>query len=83
MDSGEGGSEEGSDNEGNEMEWEGIAPAAKSVRGDSSKVKSFNRPPTRDELRVIKEASDLFSSNSFKLQVRQLHRINSQTITVR
>lgn len=38
---------------------------------------SGNRPPTRDELRSIKEASELYKSNTFKLAVRYSNLIHS------
>ncbi|KLO15197.1 Nrap protein [Schizopora paradoxa] len=61
------------------MEWEGFAGDEAStskvdakVDEDSTKARGSNRPPTRDELREIKNASELFSSNTFKLQIDAL-----------
>lgn len=60
-------------------EWEGFG--APEVQGEPGKLKrpetastksSTNKPPTREELRNILEASDLYKSNSFKLQVCSL-----------
>lgn len=39
------------------------------VKGRASEVATTNKRPTREEIRVIKDASELFKSNSFKLQV--------------
>ena len=36
---------------------------------DETKNGSVNKPPTGEELRAIKDATDLYRSNSFKLQV--------------
>lgn len=53
-----------------EGEWGGIGAAPslpqESLGGGSGKR---NKPPTGEELRDIKDAADLFKSNSFKLQV--------------
>jgi len=66
-------SDEGSDDE----EWGGIeteeaagnvGEVAPSVSDSSKAVK----PPTGGELRVIREATDLYRSSTFKLQVRRL-----------
>ena len=38
---------------------------------------SGNRPPTRDELRSIKEASELYKSNTFKLAVSNLNDLHN------
>lgn len=52
-------------------EWGGVATGA-NLEG-----KKNNRPPTAQELREIKDASDIFQSSSFKLQVRKLNAIDS------
>lgn len=36
---------------------------------DETKNSAVNKPPTGEELRTIKDATDLYRSNSFKLQV--------------
>ena len=62
--------DEGSDaNEGNE--WGGIddEQGGSTVRGE----KATNRkPPTGEEIRVIKDAAELYRSNAFKLQIDAL-----------
>lgn len=40
--------------------------------GGVASGKRTNKPPTGEELRTIKDATDLFRSNSFKLQVSVL-----------
>lgn len=40
--------------------------------GGPGQGKKINKPPTGEELRAIKDATDLFRSNSFKLQVSVL-----------
>ncbi|EKM77700.1 hypothetical protein AGABI1DRAFT_61282 [Agaricus bisporus var. burnettii JB137-S8] len=56
-----------------EGEWGGIGAAPslpqESLEGGSGKR---NKPPTGEELRDIKDAADLFKSNSFKLQIDAL-----------
>lgn len=53
-----------------EGEWGGIGVTPslpqENLKGGSGKR---NKPPTGEELRDIKDAADLFKSNSFKLQV--------------
>lgn len=56
-------------------EWKGISGSKESngtVLGDSHGGTKLKKPPTGEELRTIKDASDLFKSSSFKLQVRVL-----------
>jgi U3 small nucleolar RNA-associated protein 22 len=48
-------------------EWQGIAQPTSSDPPHTA-TKPF-KPPTGEELRAIKDASSLFRSNSFKLQV--------------
>ncbi|KAI5119545.1 hypothetical protein M0805_008531 [Coniferiporia weirii] len=65
------------DEEGEEEEWGGIGESHKAVVNGAGKEehhgdRNANRPPTRDELRAIKEASELFQSSSFKLQIDAL-----------
>lgn len=48
-----------------EEQWSGVG--GKSSLPPASQT--VGKPPTRDELRNIREASDLFKSSSFKLQV--------------
>lgn len=52
-------------------EWQGIAEPTSSVLPHPGTKPS--KPPTGEELRTIKDASSLFRSNSFKLQVRPIH----------
>ncbi|KDR70120.1 hypothetical protein GALMADRAFT_254950 [Galerina marginata CBS 339.88] len=59
MDEGEGGEE-----------WGGIGKADRPQEQHTGK--GSNKPPTGEELRAIKDASDLFKSNSFKLQIDAL-----------
>ena len=59
-----------SGDEGGE-EWGGVGDEVDTVNQarnepSSSKIK---KPPTGEELRVIREAADLYRSSSFKLQV--------------
>jgi U3 small nucleolar RNA-associated protein 22 len=67
---------EGHDGEenGEEGEWGGIGVTASVAEEnlEAGNVKR-NKPPTGEELRDIKEAADLFKSNSFKLQVIVLY----------
>lgn len=80
MDQGEGsGSEMGEDNamsdveqEEDEEEWKGIGGDAATLPEEHFSGKKSSKPPTGEELRAIKDASDLFKSSSFKLQVRNL-----------
>lgn len=56
-----------------EEDWGGIASETEEVEQDSGPRQggeSVNKPPTRDELRAINEASELYKSNTFKLAVR-------------
>ena len=46
-----------------------------SVVEAETKNGTVNKPPTGEELRVIKDATDLYRSNSFKLQVKCSHYI--------
>ncbi|THH05718.1 hypothetical protein EW145_g4591 [Phellinidium pouzarii] len=59
--------------DGNGEEWHGIESMDAKVREEGERhVESERKLPTRDELRSIKEASELFKSSSFKLQVDAL-----------
>ncbi|KAL5504875.1 UTP22 [Sanghuangporus vaninii] len=61
---------EGSD--GNEEDREGTTSGEEAITEDTSTRRAgdnVNKPPTRDELRSIKEASDLYKSNTFKLAI--------------
>ena len=49
-------------------EWRGIASDPTSQDEHRSGTKP-HKPPTGEEIRVIKDATDLFRSTSFKLQV--------------
>lgn len=59
---------------GDDMEWEGIASGEEEdgpeIIAPHRTSENVNKPPTRDELRSIKEASDLFKSSAFKFAVR-------------
>ncbi|PPQ69881.1 hypothetical protein CVT25_005586 [Psilocybe cyanescens] len=75
-------SEDGSDNSEEHMsamdegeddgEWKGIGANAETLPDEHFTGKKSNKPPTGEELRAIKDASDLFKSGSFKLQVDAL-----------
>lgn len=59
------------DEDSGEGEWGGISfplvdQTDAEVHGSATKPQ---KPPTGEELRVIKDATDLFRSSSFKLQV--------------
>jgi len=41
-----------------------------SLEAEGSRASTFQKPPTGGEVRAIREATDLFRSSSFKLQVR-------------
>ena len=65
-------SEAGEDGtEGEDEEWEGTG-VSMDVDGEPHHERGGKpkKPPTGDEVRAIKEATDLFRSSSFKLQVR-------------
>lgn len=53
-------------------DWQGLDPApdAHSAPTDPSSSHTVLKPPTGQELRNIKEATDLYRSSSFKFQVR-------------
>lgn len=58
-----------------EEEWvgAGVEPVSTSEHEtDRIAGKGAKKPPTGEELRGIKDAADLYRSNSFKLQVRNL-----------
>lgn len=75
MDNGDDGSEHSEENmsamdEGeDDGEWKGIGANAETLPDEHFTGKKSNKPPTGEELRAIKDASDLFKSGSFKLQV--------------
>jgi U3 small nucleolar RNA-associated protein 22 len=51
-------------------EWGGIAASNEAISAEENyKGKKAKQPPTGEELRAIRDASDLFKSSSFKLQV--------------
>lgn len=69
---------EGSDNSQSEEgeEWAGIeGTTTVSQENYEQGGGKPNKPPIGEELRVIKDAADLFRSSSFKLQVRPLIRL--------
>ncbi|KAF8178500.1 Nrap protein [Pholiota molesta] len=54
-------------------EWGGIAASNEAIPAEENyKGKKAKQPPTGEELRAIKDASDLFKSSSFKLQIDAL-----------
>lgn len=67
-----------------EEEWGGIGAnngplnPVVAVVDEARRGTKPNKPPTGHELRVIKDAADLFQSNSFKLKVLALHIILSK-----
>jgi U3 small nucleolar RNA-associated protein 22 len=50
-------------------EWGGIEPAKDIIEEESYGGTKPKKPPTGEELRTIKDATELFRSSSFKLQV--------------
>ncbi|KAJ7581471.1 Nrap protein [Mycena floridula] len=56
------------DDEEEAQEWTGIGGEASPVAASGKP----NKPPTGEELRLIMDASDLFRSNTFKLQIDAL-----------
>lgn len=54
---------------GSQDEWGGISNQPVEGGGSDDHIKTTKKPPTAEELRAIKDASDLFKSSSFKLQV--------------
>jgi len=60
-----------------EEDWEGLGagPAAIPTASDPGIRNKDKKLPTGEELRTIKDASDLFKSSSFKLQVGVLHQL--------
>ena len=64
------GSESGDEHEEYEGEKERVGGiSAGDKDGNANASVNVNRPPTRDELRSIKEAAELYKSNTFKLAV--------------
>ncbi|KAF7441237.1 hypothetical protein PC9H_001586 [Pleurotus ostreatus] len=55
-----------------EAEWGGISTEANVVEQQQHSGTKPKKPPTGEELRVIKDATDLFRSSSFKLQIDAL-----------
>ncbi|KAF8634052.1 hypothetical protein AX17_004316 [Amanita inopinata Kibby_2008] len=67
-DGSEEGGEDGENGAVSEGEWSGIqGTEQEKAAGDKSR-----QPPTGEELRAIKDAADLYRSNSFKLQIDAL-----------
>ena len=66
------GSEDGDQVGSEDEEWAGLDNTGDAVNGEknSSRGGKPKKPPTGEELRNIKDASELYRSNSFKLQVR-------------
>ncbi|KAF4578353.1 hypothetical protein EYR36_000160 [Pleurotus pulmonarius] len=64
--------EAGPDDEVAEAEWEGIPAQTSVVEHPQRSGTKPKKPPTGEELRVIKDATDLFRSSSFKLQIDAL-----------
>ncbi|KAJ3297816.1 hypothetical protein HK104_000070 [Borealophlyctis nickersoniae] len=60
------------DDGGDEDVHDGDANANGVPRADRRTGKSLFKPPTSDELQQLKETSDLFKSNLFKLQIDEL-----------
>lgn len=55
--------------ENEQSEKDDEEPVSPNDYGSASTGKKIHKPPTGEELREIKDATDLFRSNSFKLQV--------------
>ncbi|KAJ3576829.1 hypothetical protein NP233_g152 [Leucocoprinus birnbaumii] len=66
-----GGSEPAESDEGEEWGGTGVSVSLTSHNHEEGHGK-LGKPPTGEELRVIKDAADLFRSNSFKLQIDAL-----------
>lgn len=64
--------QEETEGNGSQEEWGGISNPPVEGGGSESRIKTSKKPPTAEELRAIKDASDLFKSSSFKLQVSVL-----------
>ena len=62
----------GEEGEEDQEEWGGLEAAGNDSEGGTHPGKKPKKPPTGEELRNIKDASELYRSSSFKLQVRQL-----------
>jgi len=62
--------DEPSHDEAEDVEWTGTGFNVPSTsKKPEQGIGKPTKPPTGEELRVIKDATDLFKSNSFKLQV--------------
>jgi hypothetical protein len=62
------------DNQQDEGAWLGVENSVSDpVAGTFSQKDSSRVPPSRDELRTIQNAVDLFRNSTFKLQVREDH----------
>jgi U3 small nucleolar RNA-associated protein 22 len=72
------------DSTSDEDEWGGILPVPNDHPGDAVHGLGTKpqKPPTGEELRVIKDATDLFRSSSFKLQARQVRSIDVLFLTL-
>ncbi|GLB41186.1 putative U3 small nucleolar RNA-associated protein 22 [Lyophyllum shimeji] len=64
------GMETDGEEEADRGEWNGVEDQA--IGGDHQPGTKPKKPPTGEELRVIKDATDLFRSSSFKLQIDAL-----------
>lgn len=66
-----------------EGEWGGISAEPPTISSGISRPAGMKskKPPTGDELRAIKDASDLFRSSSFKLQVNRLDKYGNVLLT--
>jgi U3 small nucleolar RNA-associated protein 22 len=54
-------------------EWGGVEAAGSAMQVDQRPAGSKPvKPPTAEEMRAIREATDLYRSSSFKLQVRTM-----------
>ena len=59
-------------------EWSGFGGGESSkIQTNGSASANALKPPNRDELREIKEASDLYKSNAFKLKAISLSIVSS------
>lgn len=61
--------QEEAEGNGSQEEWGGISNQPVEGVASEDHIKASKKPPTAEELRAIKDASDLFKSSSFKLQV--------------
>jgi U3 small nucleolar RNA-associated protein 22 len=66
-------SQDEEEEEGDGEEWGGVEAEGSAMQVDQRPAGSKPvKPPTAEEMRAIREATDLYRSSSFKLQVRTM-----------